>query len=234
MHYINQNAFGGRRVEKAPLSLTQAPSRSRALSVVDSKLTDAIAVDALVPSQLTMSDSATKGVQLVRIGFTITPLPDVVIRWLRFAVRVVVPADIVPEAESPDILSVYPARVDYPMAEGRIGVDDTGKLTRESTVAATNGANVAYAPNLLGLRTGAGEAVWNWIPIGPGPLVGSDALLMSLSGWGCVTPLRYRRSLHAAVERIGGTGHAIVEQVCESAAFIPSKSEEVIAPLVGR
>jgi hypothetical protein len=224
MQYIKQESFGSPVMEQMSLSRSAVRSRRGPTSGAHSSLTAAVTFEAVVPAVVRVDSTTPTCAHLVRLGLRINPPPNAAIEWMRFVVRVAPPADIQRQDETPQILSVYPARIDRPIVvHGRIGLNDSGEIAREQTaVPGADEERATYRPHVLGLRTAPDEAVWMWLPALRTQPAGPGELFMSVSGADNGS-LRFTRSLNVAV-RYGFDDECVyLEQKAESTVRVTAQ-----------
>lgn len=209
MRYIQQESFGPLVLESLPLRQSSVRSRRRAWPAAPPALATAIKIESVAPSSLSVEDLDTAGAHLIRLGLKITAATSTTLDWMRLIVRIAPTSDGAGDVQRPRLLSVYPARVDRPVAvHGRIGIDERGRIVREEKMVpdGTSDTQVSYRPYVVGLQSAPDEAVWVWLPSQGALPVGADELFMWLSVSGAASSeggVRLTRSLDMAVREEG-------------------------------
>jgi hypothetical protein len=219
MQYIKQQSFGRPLIEMMSLSPSSVRFRPRAASAAAPTSMPALQIEATVPSFLTVNDVDNTRVRLVRLGLTVTAAPETAIEWMRLIVRVAPAGGTVGEDDSPVICSIFPTRIDRPIAvHGRIAIDEKGEITREQTAVTVTGETHAdYRPGMLGLRATRDEATWTWLPAHRAHRLGCAELFMTVA---CPErDLRFTNFLHLAV-RGGDSGCVFLEHTSDAVAVV--------------
>lgn len=210
IRYIQQESFGPLVLESLPLRQSSVRSRRRAWLAAPPALATAIKIESVAPSSLSVEDLDTAGgAHLIRLGLKITAATFTTLDWMRLIVRIAPTSDGAGDAQRPHLLSVYPARVDRPVAvHGRIGLDERGRIVREEKMVpeGTSDTQVSYRPYVVGLQSAPDEAVWVWLPSQGARPVGADELFMWMSVSGAASSeggVRLTRSLDMAVREEG-------------------------------
>jgi hypothetical protein len=214
MHHISPAAFGA----AATAAVTLRPSRTRpphrtATDAADDSFIDSISCRLIAPTHVSVEETPTERLSVVKVGFTLALPPGVVLEWVRLKIQIALAGNSGPSR----IVSLYPARVTAgTIARGRIAVSANGELTREETAAVESEDSApTYQPNLLGWRLISGEAIWDWLPATRAPPLGADALFFSATY--PVGGLRCTRSVQLAVSAQNRADSIVLEHDAETA-----------------
>jgi hypothetical protein len=219
MHHLSPTAFGAEATAAVLLrqSRTRSPRRA-ATDAADDSFIDSISCRLIAPTHVSVEETLTEHLAVVKVGFTLALPPGVALEWVRLRVQIALAGDSGGRKGSFRIVSLYPTRVaTNTIARGRIAVGANGELIREeASPHETEDNTPTCQPNVLGWKLSTSEAVWDWLPATKAPPLGSDALFLTATYPMC-TRLQCTRSVRLAVRAQNRMDAIVLEHDAEAA-----------------